>query len=834
MAGSSYSLTEIASVTNGELNSPRSGNTTISEYLIDSRKLGSPEGCLFVALVSKRNDGHKFIPGLFAAGVRNFLVSEPVHLPPEANLVLVNNTLEALQSLSAYHRSQFRNPVIGITGSNGKTIVKEWLYQLMNRDRNIIRSPKSFNSQIGVPLSILNIEPYHDLAIIEAGISQPGEMQKLRNIIQPTIGIFTNIGQAHNENFRDIEQKIKEKLLLFRNADILIYSKDHQEIAHVLEASEEYNKLKTFTWGRKLSADLMITEVSEAAGRTQINGRYLNKPVSVRIPFKDVASIENALHCYALMLYLGYDQNLIATRMPSLTPIAMRLELKEGINRCTLINDSYNSDINSLTIAIDFQNQQKQHEKKTVILSDILQSGRRIDDLYSVIGETLSKKGISRIIGIGKDITSQADKFHGEKFFFSATDEFLSQFPLSSFHDETILLKGARIFEFEKISKVLEQKVHETVLEINLDALIHNLNHYRSKLKKGTRTMVMVKAFSYGSGSFEIANLLQFHGADWLAVAYADEGVELRKAGITLPIMVMNPEERSFDLLFRYDLEPEIYNFRGLTLLQETILNASNKPSGEIYIHVKLDSGMHRLGFVKDELPELLNRLRNHPKLRVRSVFSHLAASEDPGQDEFTRFQIREFNEMAELLNESLNYPVLKHILNSAGIVRFPEAQMDMVRLGIGLYGVGFDNREQKQLKNVSTLKTTISQIKEVKAGETVGYNRTGKVDHDSVIAIVPIGYADGLNRRLGNGTGKLFVNGKPAPIIGNISMDTCMIDITPIMHSPDGIRVREGDDVIVFGDEYLLNCLAKDLGTIPYEILTSISRRVKRVYYYE
>jgi Alr-MurF fusion protein len=828
-----YTLADIARITKGKIIARGNPDAVISEYLIDSRKLINPGECLFIALKTKRNDGHKYIGELMGKGVRNFLISSPppAPSPKREGVILVPDTLEALQTLGMHHRAQFTIPVIGITGSNGKTIVKEWLFQLMSRDMDIIRSPKSFNSQIGVPLSVLKAEPRHELAIFEAGISEPGEMERLEAVIRPTIGIFTNIGQAHGENFETTDDKIREKLKLFVRSEVLIWCKDHRHIERILRESGNFADIRSFTWGRKPDSDILMRNLEKTAGKTTIDSSFRGKSFSISIPFTDDASIENALHCQALMLFMGYNPATISERMASLIPIAMRLELKEGINRCSVINDSYNSDINSLAIAIDFLHQQKQHKKKTVILSDILQSGKQQDELYTEIGSILSRTGINRIIGIGSDISAQSDKFSGEKSFFTTTDEFLDQYALSSFHDETILLKGARIFEFEKISKALEQKVHETVLEINLDAMVHNLNHYRSKLPPGTKTMAMVKAFSYGSGSFEIANLLQFHHVDYLAVAYADEGVELRRAGITLPVMVMNPEEQSFNLLLKYDLEPEIYNVRVLRMLEQAI-NVGHHPGKKVNIHIKLDTGMHRLGFMKSGIDELCAILAGHPHFTVRSVFSHLAASEDPAEDEFTRSQIREYHEMADRIHAAAGYPFLQHVLNSAGIIRFPEAVMDMVRLGIGLYGVGFDDMEQSRLRNVSTLKTVISQVKEVKADDTVGYNRKGILHRDSVIAVVPIGYADGLNRRLSNGMGKLFIHGRPAPVVGNISMDICMVDITDIVTS--GIRVKEGDDVIVFGDSYLLSSLARDMGTIPYEVLTSISRRVKRVYFYE
>jgi len=837
--GTDYSIPAIAGIVKGVLHSGDGKSLVVNELLIDSRRLSHPEKTLFVALVTPRNDGHHYITELYGKGVRNFLVSKLQTPPPirggekNVNFVVVPDTLAALQALAAFHRSQFDIPVIGITGSNGKTIVKEWLFQLINADRRIARSPKSYNSQIGVPLSVLEISNYHDLAIFEAGISEPGEMEHLEPIIRPTLGIFTNIGHAHDENFYSPQQKAAEKLELFRHSEILVYCRDYKEIHEEIIKASFLPETKKVTWSRVGPADLLITEIRKDPFQSIIDAVYQERQISIAIPFIDEASIENAIHCWIVMLIMGFDQEIIASRMLNLAPIEMRLELKEGINNCSLINDSYSLDINSLSIALDFLNQQKQHKHKTVILSDILQSGRDQDELYADVNQLLVNKGIVKIIGVGKEISRQTDKFTIEKTFFTSTDDFLSRFPLSSFRDETILLKGARIFEFERISSVLQQKVHETVLEINLDAIVHNINYYKSKLNPGTRLMAMVKAFSYGSGSFEIANLLQFHNIDYLAVAYADEGVELRKSGIGLPIMVMNPEEQSFDLLLKYDLEPEIYNLRTLGIVEDTI--SINRGSGKfpVNVHIKLDTGMHRLGFESGDIDSLIHLIKNNPDIHVQSVFSHLAGSEDPLLDEFTLHQIDLFREMSEKIISELGYPVLRHILNSAGFSRFPSDQMDMVRLGIGLYGVGFDQNEQKCLRNVSTLKSTVSQVKQVRVNETVGYNRAGILNRDTVIAIVPIGYADGLNRKLSNGKGRLFIHGIPAPIIGNICMDLCMVDITDILANGD-VTVQEGDEVIVFGDEYPLTLLARDLGTIPYEILTSLSRRVKRVYYHE
>ena len=823
-----YSIASIASIIEGTFKGA-SENAIIKNLLIDSRKLSDIETSLFFAIKGERHDGHSYITELYEKGVKNFIVS---HLPehpeqlPAANFVVVKNTLTALQKLCAYHRAQFKIPVIGITGSNGKTIVKEWLYQLMREDKNIVRSPKSFNSQVGVPLSIWQLNKEHDMGIFEAGISMPQEMQALEKIIQPTIGLITNIGRAHDENFKNEKEKISEKIQLFTNTEVIIYSKDYLQIHEALN-DKSFKDVAVFTWSKKLRADLLIGRITKTNTDSEIQAVYKNSFIRITIPFTDEASIENAIHCWAMLLYLGYENSLIAERMRFLSPVAMRLELKEGINNCSIINDSYNSDLGSLNIALDFLNQQKQHPKKTLILSDILQSGYSNEDLYKEVAELIERKGISRLIGIGEGISEQAGQFHIEKSFFASTSDFLNKFNTSLFHDETILLKGARVFGFEAISKVIQQKAHETVLEINLNSIVHNLNYFRSKLKGDTKIMAMVKAFSYGSGSFEIANILQFHRVDYLAVAYADEGIELRKAGITMPIMVMNPEEQSYDAMILYNLEPEIYSFRVLSLFEETLKRSERPNQQPVMIHIKLDTGMHRLGFEEKDVNELIVRIKNNKHLHIKSIFSHLAASDEEEHDDFTWQQIKSFNRMSEQIKTHFTYPISKHILNSAGITRFPDAQFEMVRLGIGLYGIGADANEQAQLQNVSTLKTSISQIKNIPANETIGYSRKGIATFDMQIATVPIGYADGLSRKLSNGKGKMIIKGKVAPIVGNVCMDMCMIDITDIAAS-------ENDEVIVFGIENPITEIAKDVGTIPYEVLTNVSRRVKRVYFQE
>jgi len=825
-----HTISTIATVINASTSGNGNTNTAIKNLLIDSRKLSNAETSLFFAIKGERHDGHAYLVDLYEKGVRHFVVSS---LPQNNSVfnnsvfLLVKDTLLALQYLCAFHRKQFKIPVIGITGSNGKTIVKEWLYQLMREDKNIVRSPKSFNSQVGVPLSVWQITEENKLGIFEAGISKTQEMSLLETIIQPTIGLITNIGQAHDESFENQKQKVDEKLKLFVNSEVLIYCKDYLLVHNEISTNKAFKDLQVFSWSRKLRSDLLIGRITKGVADTKIQGIYKNDFIHINIPFTDEASIENAIHCWAMLLYLGYENPVIAERMRFLSPIAMRLELKEGINNCSIINDSYNSDLGSLAIALDFLNQQKQHPKKTLILSDILQSGRNEETLYREVAELIHKKGVSRLIGIGDGISNQTKQFDVEKTFYRSTDEFLKEFNNSFFRDETILLKGARAFGFEAISKIIQQKAHETVLEINLNAIVHNLNYFRAKIKSDTKIMAMVKAFSYGSGSFEIANILQFHRVDFLAVAYADEGIELRKAGITMPIMVMNPEEQSYDSMLQYNLEPEIYSFRVLSLFEETLKRSEHDSDHPIPIHIKLDTGMHRLGFDEDEVNELIVRIKNNKHLTVKSVFSHLAATDESEHDDFTWQQIKRFNEMSEKIKSHFTYPIMKHILNSAGITRFPDAQFDMVRLGIGLYGIGAGTSEQSQLQNVSTLKTSISQIKNIPANETIGYSRKGIATRDIQIATVPIGYADGLSRKLSGGKGKMIVNGQYAPIIGNVCMDMCMIDITDI-------NASENDEVIVFGEAYPITEVAKDVGTIPYEILTNVSRRVKRIYYQE
>ncbi len=803
---------------------------TIENLLIDSRKMTQPDNSVFFAIKGDRHDGHLFLNEVYISGVRNFIVSNDIDISafPNSNILKVNDAVEALQTLTAYHRKQFTFPVIGITGSNGKTIVKEWLYQLLRKSKRIVRSPKSYNSQIGVPLSVWLCEEDYELGIFEAGISHAGEMSALKKMIEPTIGIFTNVGQAHDENFDDWDDKVEEKIKLFYSCEVLIYCKDYKAIHKTVQENAIVKNIPAFTWSRTSRANLQIGKIQKQDGYSTIQAVYENNFASLQIPFSDEASIENAIHCWTTLLYMGFEQSVIAERMLLLAPVAMRLELNAGINNCTIINDTYNSDLGSLSIALDFIHQQKHHGKKTVILSDILQSGQEGKELYDHVATLLKEKNISHVIGIGTAISEQKDSFVPIKSdFFPDTAAFLKNFDPSHFQNETILLKGARAFGFEQISKIFQQKIHETIVEVNLNALIHNLNYFRSKLEPTTKVMAMVKALSYGSGSFEIAQILEFHRIGYLGVAYIDEGVELRKAGINVPIMIMNPQLQGYDTMIHYHLEPEIYSFRTLVAFEAAVNRNLKEGDAPYPIHIKLDTGMHRLGFEDQDLNELIIKIKNNKKLKVQSIFSHLSSSDDLKESAFTRGQIDAFQKMSDKIMARLNYSILRHILNSSGIFNYPQGQFEMVRLGIGLYGVASDPGYQDKLIPVSTVKTTISQIKKIPVGDSIGYNRKEIAKQEMIIATVPIGYADGLSRKLSNRKGKMVVHGKLAPIVGNVCMDMTMIDITDI-------PAEEGDEVIVFGEGYPVTEYAKDMGTIPYEALTSIAGRVKRVYFQE
>lgn len=827
-----YSITQISSIINATLSGKDDG-LMIEHILLDSRKLLFPGQSVFFALDGKRWQSSLFIDDLYKQGVRCFVVDEnfsnkKINEYAGAAFLQVQDVLHALQLLTAWHRKQYSMPVIGITGSNGKTIVKEWLYQLLQYDYNIIRSPKSYNSQIGVPLSVWQMNNHYNLAIFEAGISLPGEMEKLEKIIAPGIGIITNIGDAHSEGFTSLSQKIQEKLKLFVHSKLLIYGSINTKLdKEVVEFKKNSaTGLKLFTWGNRQTDTLQVLKTGTSSNQSTIQANYKDQVFEFTIPFTDAASVENALTCCCLLLDMGISTKDIAGRMLQLRPVEMRLQLKQGINNCSVINDSYSADINSLTIALNFLQHQQQHNKRTVILSDILQSGKKSQALYAEVAAMLEQKNINRFIGIGPHISEQQQAFKNikETSFFISTSEFKQQFRNQQFSNETILLKGARVFEFEQISYLLEKKRHQTVLEVNLNAITHNLNTYKQMLAPGVKLMAMVKAFSYGSGSFEIANLLQFNRVDYLAVAYTDEGVELRKAGISLPLMVMNTEEITFDALVENNLEPELFSFGIMKNFAAYLKNAgiTNYP-----VHIKLDTGMHRLGFTQHDIDALCELLKDSPVFKIQSVFSHLAASDSVLHDGFTAAQAASFTGSCNKIKTAIGYNFIRHIANTSAIHRHPHLQFDMVRLGIGLYGADAVQAIQQQLKNVTTLKTTISQIKKIKKGESVGYNRNAVADKDSVIATVNIGYADGYPRILGNGNGKMWLNGKRVPVIGNVCMDMTMLDITEA-------TAKEADEVIVFGEELPVAELAAMAQTIPYEILTGISQRVKRVYFEE
>lgn len=793
-------------------------NVLIENISIDSRSLQNGAQTLFFTLVGPNNDAHFYIEELIAKGVSNFVVDHiPIGLEPKANFLVVKNTLDSLQQFAAYHRNLFDFPIIGITGSNGKTIVKEWLNFLLSPDYNIIRSPKSYNSQVGVPLSVLAINEKHNLGIFEAGISTINEMEKLETIIKPTIGILTNIGSAHDEGFANIGEKIKQKVLLFQNAKVLIYNKN-KTVAAFLNPG-----VKSFSWSCKdESADVFIVKKS-ILDKTILKVRQKNDHFDIKIPFQDDAAIENAIQCMMVLLYFGYDYQTIESRMELLFPVEMRLKVKNGINHTTLIDDSYSSDFQSLKIALDFLESQKLYKKKTVILSDIFQSGLSNEELYSKVSQLIISNKIARVIGIGETISQFKTKFLN-CLTFKDTEDFLSHFDQLSFGTETILIKGARTFHFEKIVAALEEKTHETVLEINLNAISHNLNFYKSKLKKKTKMMVMVKAFGYGNGGFEIAKLLEHHNVDYLGVAFADEGISLKNDGIQLPIMVLNPETTSFSAIIQHQLEPEIYSLKGLRAFLKI---AVQKKLTNFPIHIKLDTGMHRLGFEEENLDELISILKDSKSVVVKSILSHLATSDNLQHHDFTISQINLFEKLSSKLMRDLNIEPIRHLLNTSGISNFPKAQYDMVRLGIGLYGISNNPDEQPQLENVGTLKSIISQIRKIDAGESVGYGRRFIAKKTTVVATIPIGYADGISRHWGNGVGFVTINHAKAFILGSVCMDMLMVDVTEI-------SCKEGDAVIVFGESPTVVYMAEQLQTIPYEILTSISQRVKRMFYRE
>lgn len=796
----------------------------IEDVLTDSRNLTVKPHNVFFAIQGKHHDGHQFINTVYKQGIRQFVVEKGnkeayKHLEG-ANIIKVTHCIEALQRLATHHRNKYHLPVLAITGSNGKTIVKEWLSQLLSLKYNVVKSPKSYNSQIGVPLSVFSMNEDHEYGVFEAGISVPNEMAKLEAILKPSAGIFTNIGPAHAQGFRSSVQKVKEKAQLFKNCEKIFYCQDYEVIDQVLQELYE-DEVQLVRWSFcKSDADFKIYRKLKLPHETELIIVNRSSTYTFTLPFQAYASIENAIHCIIFLLHEDFTPTMLQQAIAKLRTVPMRLSLKKGINNCLLIDDTYNNDLAGLQVALDFMLQQNHASKRTVILSDLLQTGLKSEKLYHQVAQLLTDKKVDRIIGIGEEITACASAFTTfDANFYSKPETFMEDD--NNFRDQLILIKGARKFGLERVADQLQQKIHSTVLEVDLGAITHNLNFFRSKLTKQPKIMVMVKALAYGSSTFEVANLLQHHRVDYLAVAYTDEGVLLRENGITLPIMVMNPTLESFDKLINYRLVPEIYSIS----LLKAFRNFLSKRNKHAKIHIKLDTGMHRLGIEEGELDALIQVLKETPSIEVESIFSHFAASDEQQHDAYTHHQAKQFMKLASSIEEALAINTTKHVLNSSGILRFPEYQLDMVRLGIGLYGVGVDEEVQKNLAVASTLKTVISQIKAIPQGETIGYGRRGIAKKDMKIATIAIGYADGFSRAFGNGKGKVWINGYQSPVVGNVCMDMTMVDITHI-------EASEGDEVVVFGEELPLAAVAAMIDTIPYEILTNISERVKKVYF--
>jgi len=813
----------IAEIVKGVLSG--SPDLIISDIVTDSRQVSYSDEIAFVAISGKNHDGHQFIGNLYQRGLRVFIVEklpENISSFPDAGFILTDNTITALHLLATWKRKAFGSTVIAITGSAGKTIVKEWLADILSIKVPVIRSPRSYNSQIGVPLSVWKLDDKYGIGIFEAGISRTGEMEKLQRIIDPEIGIITNIGDAHSENFTDNRTKAAEKLKLFSKSSVIIYCSDYEIINDLIKFDDNLNSKDLISWSFKdKNAAIFVQATTQPEGKTGITLTFNGEEYVYTVPFHDRASVENAVMVTAVCLFLRVESELIAQGLKGLVSVPMRMEIKGGINNCQLIEDYYNSDPGSLGMALDYLKSQNS-KKTTLILSDFVQSGRVEEELYGEVAGLLRKAGITRFVGIGSSLTGNRNLFRTEDRFFYSTDDFISNIGSLDFRNEIILLKGARVFEFEKIGRVLEQKVHQTVLEINLDAISHNLNVFRSYLDPGTKIMAMVKAFAYGSGSSEIASLLEYHRVSYLAVAYADEGVELRNTGVTLPVMVMNPDPSSADLMIRYSLEPELYSFASF----EAFTSEAERHGLIGYpVHIKIDTGMHRLGFMPEEIDDLGSSIKLKECIRIISVFSHLAGSEKAALDEFSRNQVGIFLASAAKIREATGYPFIRHILNSAGIIRMPQYQFEMVRPGIGIYGA--DIFGGISLKPAGRFRTRISQVKSIRGGEPVGYGCTDVSDKERIIAILPAGYADGLSRKMGNGKGSLFIRGERVPIIGNVCMDMCMADIT-------GVEAIEGDTAEIFGENISINEIAAICETIPYEILTSIPGRVKRVFYRE
>lgn len=794
----------------------------ISHLIIDSRKLLFPESSLFFAFFGKQTDGHLFIKPLYDLGVRAFIYEDPdfnIETFPEANFILVDQTIEAIQEIGRIHRSRFNLTVIGLTGSNGKTIIKEWINQLLEQEYNIVRSPGSYNSQIGVPLSVWQINQETDLAIFEAGISKKGEMAALSGIISPTLGVFTNLGDAHSLGFDSKEEKLKEKLLLFKDAESIICERD--ESIAFNEIKRNYPNKKVFDWSKTdKKASFYISSIEKINHSSRIQYIWKGKESDFSIPFKDPVSIRMAIFAVLSSLVAGADREQVDKGCSFLSAVPMRLETKDGLNNCLLINDSYNADLTSFTQALLFQSLQDQNRKKVLILSDFYQLQDNPEVLNRKIAELIDKQTFSRIVLVGNQIhsvqlylQSSVNVFH-----FRTTSEVLKNLENLDFRNETILMKGARKFKFEQIFVKLSKRFHSTVLEINLDALSQNLMVYDSRLHQKTKKLVVIKASGYGAGSLKLARHLEKNNVDYFGVAFVDEGIELRKGGVKKPIMVFNADLSFLEEIIEYKLEPVVYSFEYL----EQILNEGPEGLG---IHLKLDTGLNRLGFLEESVDKLCDILAKNNQFRVFSIFSHLSATPTRKYDDFTHKQAKVFENGYNKIVKALTYAPIKHLLNSAGVINFPEYQFDMVRIGSGVHGIDTSARINSALQVVHTLKAKVTLIKEVKAGESIGYERMGIEDKARRIAIIPIGYADGLVRKAGNKRYHVSINGAKAPIVGNVNMDMSMIDITAIPN------VEVGDEVEIFGANIPIQTLAKAGDTIFYEILSRISPRVKRIY---
>lgn len=806
----------------------------IKHLLTDSRSLESAYGNLFFAIPSSGNDGHRYIPELIEKGVKDFVVN---HIPDgyenhgDINWLVVPDTVKALQQIAA-RKEDFKGKILAITGSRGKTTLKEWIFQLMEPLEDIARSPRSYNSRIGVPLSLWGIKPTTSLAIIEAGISKAGEMEGLAQCINPDYVIITNIGDAHAEGFRSIKEKAREKLRLAEGNKVrrIIYSADSDVISGTVKELVEENRLtkdRFLSWTMTgKDADIRIEAVKTGKDETEIRYKFRGRTDIFKAPLSSEADLENCANALAFMLDSGIENSVITERFSKLNHIGTRLNVTEGVNGCSVVLDQYTSDFSSLRPAIDFIRRRKTPSQTiTLILSDLHHEDIASEDLYREIALLMSATGVRRFIGVGPVLKSHSNLFPKGSLFFADASELTSTLSPSDFSDEIVLIKGSPEFPLQSVAEMLETRKHETVLEVNLDSIIANYNYFRGNLEAGTGIVCMVKASGYGVGSYEIAKTLQDCGAAYLAVAVLDEGIELRRRGITMPIMVMNPKVVNYRSMFSNRLEPEIYSFE---MLDDVIFEAKKNGIKDYPIHIKLDTGMHRTGFLEDELPKLMEILNNTREVTAKSVFSHLATADCPDMDDYTEMQLSLFERYTQYMLTRYPKKILRHILNSAGILRFPAYHYDMARLGIGLYGANtLPPDMEKPLATVSTLRTVIIAIREYGPGTTIGYGRHGRIEKPSRIATIPIGYADGMNRHFGRGNVSVMVNGEWAPTIGNICMDACMIDVT-------GIDCAVGDSVEIFGRNAPLQRLADTLDTIPYEVLTSVSPRVKRVYYRE